>query len=721
MKSLLRILLRLFYRVRVTGLEHYAAAGERVLIVANHTSFLDAVLLAVFMPRRLTFAINTQVAQRWWIRPFLKLVDCFPLDPTNPYSLKSLIRYIEQDKHAVIFPEGRITVTGSLMKVYSGPGLVADKSGATVVPVRIEGAQYTFFSRLRGRVRMRWFPSIEINILLPRRFEISAQASGRERRRSAGKQLADLMTEMMFATSRIKRTLFDALLDAKRVHGGSHRIAEDIERHPITYQQLITRSFILGDLIVRETKRGEVVGLMLPNALGAVATFMGLQAYGRVPAMLNYTVGPQSLVAACEIARIRRVYTSRRFVQAAKLERAIERLQANVTIVYFEDLRSQVSPALKLKGALAAFFAPLVYRRWRVRPDEPAVVLFTSGSEGTPKGVVLSHTNLLANREQIAARIDFNAQDIILNALPMFHSFGLTAGALLPLFSGMKTFFYPSPLHYRIVPEIAYDVNATIMFGTNTFLAGYARFAHPYDFYSMRYVFAGAEKLKEETRRVWADKFGVQVFEGYGATETSPVLAANTPIDSRPGTVGRFLPGVEYHLDPVPGVDGSRLSVRGPNVMLGYFKSDKPGVLQPPETARGTGWYDTGDIVTVDDDGFVTIRGRAKRFAKIGGEMVSLGVVEELATRTWPEALHACVSLPDFQKGEQLVLVTTQAQAARAEIAARAKTDGVGELHVPKRIIHTKDMPLLGSGKIDYPALMALVEQSLPAGEREVS
>ena len=717
---LLRHVLRLAYSVRVTGLEHYEQAGRRVLIVANHTSFLDAALLAVFLPDRLTFAINTEISKRWWIKPLLRIVDAFPLDPTNPYSLKSLIRYIEQDKRAAIFPEGRITVTGSLMKIYPGPGLVADKSGAMVLPVRIDGAQYTPFSRLRGRVRLRWFPPITLTILPPRRLEVPADVRGRERRRVAGKLLADLMTEMMFATSNYRRTIFGALLDARRVHGGGHVIVEDVERAPLTYNQLIVRVLLLGRIVADDTKRGEIVGVMLPNAIGAVATFFGLQAHGRVPAMLNYTLGAKSLLAALEAAQIRRIYTSERFVVAAKLEHLVARLREVATVVYLEDLRERIAPWLKIKAAFEARLARLFYARRRVVAGEPAIVLFTSGSEGTPKGVVLSHSNVLANREQVAARIDFSSQDVILNALPLFHSFGLTAGTLLPLLSGMRTFFYPSPLHYRIVPEMAYDVNATIMFGTNTFLAGYARFAHPYDFYSVRYVFAGAEKLKDETRRVWTDKFGVQVFEGYGTTETSPGLATNTPVDLRAGTVGRFLPGIEYALDPVPGVEGGRLSVRGPNVMLGYLKHDKPGIIQPPSTERGTGWYDTGDIVTIDADGFITIQGRAKRFAKIGGEMVSLAAVEELATRTWPDAQHACVNLPDFQKGEQLILVTTRQDAPRAELSARARSDGMSELHVPKRIVPVAQIPLLGSGKADYPAVLTLVEAALPRGERAV-
>jgi acyl-[acyl-carrier-protein]-phospholipid O-acyltransferase/long-chain-fatty-acid--[acyl-carrier-protein] ligase len=434
--------------------------------------------------------------------------------------------------------------------------------------------------------------------------------------------------------------------------------------------------------------------------------------------MLNYTVGSQGLISACRAARIATVYTSRRFVEAAKLKDAVARLEAEVRVLYLEELRGTIGFGDKLLGLLFPWFAGVARKRLNrgIGPDDPAVVLFTSGSEGTPKGVALSHANLLANREQVAARIAFSAQDIILNALPVFHSFGLTAGTLLPILAGMRTFFYPSPLHYRIVPEIAYDINATVLFGTNTFLKGYARYAHPYDFYSLRYAFAGAEKLQDDTRTLWAEKFGIRVFEGYGATETSPVLSMNTPMDYRRGTVGRFLPGIEWHLEPVPGVEeGGRLMVRGPNVMLGHLLVARPAELVPPETERGAGWYDTGDIVVVDAEGFVHIRGRAKRFAKIGGEMVSLAAVEELAGRTWPTAEHAVVSLPDAQKGEQLVLLTTQPEAGRADLLVRAKADGLSEINVPKRIFALQKLPLLGTGKTDYTAARRLAEEGLAA------
>lgn len=715
-KALMRAVLQICYRVEVSGIEHFRAAGNRVLVVANHTSFLDAVLLAAFLPDDLTFAVNTHVAKRWWIRPFLRFVRSFPMDPTSPYSTRALIRYLEENRKAVIFPEGRITVTGALMKIYDGTGMIADKSQAMLLPVRIDGAQYTPFSRLRGSVRLRWFPRIQLTILPPTRIELPATVRGRGRRQKAGAALADVMTQMMFSTSNYRQTLFDALLDARQVHGGRHRVIEDIERQPLSYNALVMRAFILGRLIAPFTRRDTPVGILLPNAAGTAVAFFGLQLFARVPAMLNYTIGVQGMLSACRTAGIQTVLTSRRFVDAAKLGAAVEALGKEVEIIFLDDLRNRVTGLDKLLALAAVPFARILYHALlgAPKPDSPAVILFTSGSEGSPKGVVLSHANLLANAQQIAARVAFSSRDKILNALPLFHSFGLTAGTLLPILSGMRAFFYPSPLHYRIVPEMAYEVNATVLFGTNTFLKGYARYAHPYDFYSVRYVFAGAEKLQDDVRRIWMEKFGVRIFEGYGATETSPVLTANTPMDYRPGSPGRFVPGIEYHLEPVPGVEeGGRLHVRGPNVMLGYLLADRPGELVSPSSSHGVGWYDTGDIVTLDEDGFLYIQGRAKRFAKVGGEMVSLALAEELAARVWPEAQHVVINLPDQQKGEQLVLLTSQRDASRAELLSHARAIGLGEINVPKRIITTKSIPVLGTGKTDYAAAKALIEKEV--------
>lgn len=708
LRSALKWLFTKLFKVEVTGLDNYHAAGDRVVIVANHLSFLDALLIALFLPEKPMFAVNSDVATRWYFKPFLSLVRAFPLDPTNPMATKAMIKEIRKDQKCVIFPEGRITVTGSLMKVYEGPGMIADKSDALILPIRIEGAQYTPLSRLKGKIRTRWFPKITLTILEPRRFDIDETIKGRKRRQMAGVKLYNLMSEMLFDSSNLQQTLFQSVLDQCHIHGRKHLVAEDPNRQPLSYGGLITRSFILGKKIARDTAPGENVGLMLPNMVTSIVTFFALQAYGRVPAMLNFSTGAQNMTAACHAADIHKIYTSRKFVEMGKLDELITAVEAlDIQVIYLEDVAKTVSPFDKIKGLIGSYFAEAVYRKHGPRnAEDAAVILFTSGSEGTPKGVVLSHVNIQANRFQLASRVDFGPTDVVFNALPIFHSFGLTGGTLLPILSGIRTFFYPSPLHYRIVPELIYSTNATIMFGTDTFLSGYARFAHPYDFYSVRYVFAGAEKLKDETRKLWSEKYGVRIFEAYGATETSPALSANTPMHNKAGTVGRLLPGITPRLDPVPGIEeGGRLIVSGKNIMKGYLFADNPGVLQAPEN----GAYDTGDIVDIDDEGYVTIKGRAKRFAKIAGEMVSLTAVETYLSDLWPDYGSVVVAVPDPKKGEALVLVTENPDAARDAISTYAKANGIGDLSVPKRIEFVDQIPLLGTGKTDYVGVQNLV------------
>jgi acyl-[acyl-carrier-protein]-phospholipid O-acyltransferase/long-chain-fatty-acid--[acyl-carrier-protein] ligase len=423
---------------------------------------------------------------------------------------------------------------------------------------------------------------------------------------------------------------------------------------------------------------------------------------GKVPAMLNFTAGAANILSACTAAEVKHVLTSRAFVTQAKLGPVIEEMEEQVKIVWLDDLRAEVGLMDKIRGYLHKA-KPLVKRK----PEDAAVILFTSGSEGTPKGVVLTHRNILSNAAQAAARIDFHSGDKVFNILPVFHSFGLTAGTILPLISGVPVYFYPSPLHYRVVPELIYISNATIIFGTDTFLNGYARTAHPYDFRSIRYIFSGAEPVKASTRETYMDKFGLRILEGYGVTETSPVIAINTPMYNKAGTVGKILPGMEWKLEPVPGVDeGGRLHVRGANVMAGYLRAENPGVLEPAVD----GWHDTGDIVTIDEDGFVKIRGRAKRFAKIGGEMISLAAVESLAGELWPGQLTAVSSLPDAKKGERLVLLTDAPKATRAEFLIFAKAKGASDMMVPAEVRVTK-VPVLGTGKVDFVAARKLAEE----------
>jgi len=704
-KQVLKAVLRFAFRVEVAGAENMPKPGQRAVVVVNHTSFLDAAVLAAFLPGKPTFAVATKIAQAWWMRPLMKLFDAFPVDPTNPMSAKAMVKAVKEGRTLVIFPEGRITVTGALMKIFDGPGMVADKADAPIVPVRIDGAQYTVFSRLSGKVRRRAFPKISLTVLPPVRFELEDGMTARQRRAEAGRRLYDVMSHMMFETSAKDQTVFDALLDAREIHGSKAVVCEDVKREPMDVGRLVIGSIALGRPLSDMTTQGEIVGVMLPNVNAAVAAYFALQANGRVPAMLNYTAGLAALRSACRTAGIRRIVTSRAFLEQGRLVETAESISTpewRVELVVLEDVAKGIGLLDKMSAAISARWARRMHASLRISPDSPATVLFTSGSEGLPKAVVLSHRNLLANCRQLGARVDFNPSDVVLNALPIFHSFGLTGGMLLPILNGLRTVLYPNPLHYRVVPAFAYDCNATIMFGTDTFLSGYARMANPYDFYSLRYVFAGAERVREETRKVWSEKFGVRVFEGYGATEAAPVIAVNTPMHYRGGTVGRPLPSVETHLDPVPGIDeGGRLSIRGPNVMLGYFMPDSPCVLQPPLD----GWHDTGDIVTIDSEGFIEIRGRAKRFAKIAGEMVSLPAVEGYAGKAFPGFDHAVVARPDAKKGEQLVLFTTSKDATTRAFQTWARSNGVTELALPKEIRSLDVIPVLGTGKTDYVTL----------------
>jgi acyl-[acyl-carrier-protein]-phospholipid O-acyltransferase/long-chain-fatty-acid--[acyl-carrier-protein] ligase len=482
---------------------------------------------------------------------------------------------------------------------------------------------------------------------------------------------------------------------------------------------MITRAMAMARIIEKETCPSEAVGVMLPNVNAIVVCFVALQFLNRIPAMINYSSGIQNVIKACQTAKIRMVYTSRQFIEKAGLEEMASDLEKHVTLVYLEDMRDKIGLIDKLIAIIRAR-RPLYYYRKRGLPDPgcPAEYLFTSGSEGVPKGVALSHRNILSNFAQVRIHIDFMPSDIVFTCLPLFHSFGLNAGVIMPLLGGSKIYLYPTPLHYRMIPQLVYETNATILFGTNTFFKGYARYAHPYDFNQLRYVVAGAEKLREDTRQLWMEKFGIRIFEGYGVTETSPVISVNTPIIAKPGTVGQPLPDIDYYLEPVEGIErGGRLVVQGPNIMLGYLLHNSDGEIIPPQTDKGTGWHDTGDIAEIDKEGYISILGRAKRFAKLGGEMVSLTAVEELAMRCWPDISHAAVAIHDEKKGEKIILVTENQNANRKDLQKTAKELKCSEIFLPRKVVYAKSIPVLGTGKTDYIRLTRLVEEEEITGK----
>jgi acyl-[acyl-carrier-protein]-phospholipid O-acyltransferase/long-chain-fatty-acid--[acyl-carrier-protein] ligase len=510
-----------------------------------------------------------------------------------------------------------------------------------------------------------------------------------------------------FDLPRAQKSLFQALTDARNAHGGSTTAIIDGDERPLSYDQLVRGSLALGSALRAGTKHGDAVAIMLPSGAAAVFAFFGVSAYGRIPAMLNFTAGAAAMRAALKMTRVNRIITARRFIELGKFDSLIGELKRDAEIVHLEDVRANISLRDKAAAGIGQFLPRLVAAR--AQHGAPAVYLFTSGTEGEPKGVALSHVNLLANVEQVRSHIALYPTDVLFNPLPTFHCFGLTVGALMPLLLGIRVVFHPTPLQPKEIARRIRETRATILLSTDTFISQYARAGDVGDLSSLRLAVCGAERLRDETRALVRNKYNIELIEGYGVTEASPVIAANQPGGNRPGTVGRLLQGVESRLEPVEGIPhAGRLVVRGPNIMLGYIKPDKPGMIIPPPG----GWYDTGDVVSIDNDGFISIRGRLKRFAKIGGEVVSLAVVENCASAIWPEHSHAAIALPDSKKGEQIVLVTTCPYAERTAFAGWVSNHGVQELAIPRRFVEIDHIPVLGTGKTDYTKVKRHVQTS---------
>ncbi|MCI0748150.1 MAG: AMP-binding protein [Verrucomicrobia subdivision 3 bacterium] len=698
MKRILRVLMRLLYRFRAYNEEALKTPGP-VLLIPNHVSWLDWLFLYVCLENDWKCVVSSVSAQTSWLhRKIMLNRRTFPIDTTSPYAVKRMAEYLEGKGRLVLFAEGRLSRTGSLMKLFEGTGFLLHKTRAKVITCYLRGAHRLPLSP--NPDEKSWFPKVTAHFgdaLTPPDIGHVSTAEARTRLTS---WLRDRLGEQQFDVHMEfgPRDLPAAIVETARAFP-KRVVLEDVNRQRLTSRRMLVGARLLATKW-RELTGGERIGVLLPNVNAMPVVMLSLWAVGRVPAVLNYSTGVPTMLACAQLAGLKQLITSRTFLARAKLNLAAF-AEAGVELIYIEDVRKGFSSADRLGALLAETFLKPRFEP-RADAESTAVVLFTSGSEGAPKGVELTHRNVLANIRQMLSVIDLLDNDRFFNALPLFHSFGLTVGTLLPLVRGLSVFLYPSPLHYRVVPTAFYNLDCTVMFGTNTFLNGYARKAHPYDFRGLRYLFAGAEKLQESTANTWMRRFGVRVIEGYGATECSPCVSANTPLAPKHGSAGRFLPRIEHRLEPAEGVaEGGRLFVRGPNVMRGYLNPEANAQFK-----KLGGWYDTGDIARVDEEGFLFILGRLKRFAKVSGEMVSLTAVEEVLAGAFPEYGLRCqiaiVSRPDADKGETLIAVTNEPKLKIDAIRSVIRASGLPNIAAPREVKFIKELPKLGTGKINH-------------------
>ena len=704
MMTIVRLLLRLFFRFTAFNEDVLKTPGP-VLLLPNHVSWFDWLFIGVCLERDWRFVTSSTTAQNSFLHRWIMVNRrTYPVDPLSPYGAKHMAEYLQTGGRLVLFPEGRLSTTGSLMKLFDGTGFLLHRSNARIITAYIRGAHRLPFSYSRDRMRL--CPRVTVHfsaLLAPPEF---VRCSAPDARSRLTDWLIDrlleqqLQTEMAFAPP----TVPEAIVATARQRPRSRAIEDPTQT--LSSRRLLQAAALLADqwqkLLPIGTPR---VGGLLPNIAATPVTLLSLWSLGRVPAVLNFTSGPTTMLACAQLAGLKQVITSRAFVEKARLKLELF-AAAGIQLIYLEDVRASIGAARKLAAGLGLVRVPRPAPR---DPQATAVILFTSGSEGAPKGVELTHANLLANVRQMLAVCDLQDDDHMFNPLPLFHSFGLTVGLLVPLVRGFSTFLYPSPLNYRAIPMLVYMQNSTVLLATNTFLNLYARRAHPYDFRSLRYLFAGAEKVQEATAATWAQRFGVRVLEGYGATECSPVIAANTPMRPKHGAAGRLLPGVEYQLAAVEGVaEGGRLLVRGPNVMKGYLNEEANARFQ----AAG-GWYDTGDIATVDQDRWVHIQGRVRRFAKISGEMVSLGAVEDALAGAFPRYGLRCqvavVARPDADKGEMLIAVSNEPRLKLDDLRAVLRAKGLPNLCQPRELRFLRDIPKLGTGKTNHRELERMI------------
>lgn len=612
LRQIAKFLFNIIYDVKVTGLSNFYNAGKRVVVVANHLSYMDPALLAIYLPEDLIFAIDTEQAQKYWIKPFLRIVKALPVDTNNPMAIKTLIQEVRKNRKIAIFPEGRISTTGSLMKIYEGPGMIASKADAAILPIRIDGPQFTHFSKIKDILKTKIFPKITITILPPVKLDTaSLEYSSKIQRKISSQTLYDIMVHMLFESSEKNRTIFQSLIDSAKTYGMSKKVIQDFAGHDLSYSDLIFSAFKFATKVKSNHVQYSHVGLMLPNTRDFMIAFYGLQACSFVTAIMDYTWSVSKIIDVCTKTDLKAIYTSKSLFKQEDgvLQDLINSsVQYGIKIICIEDVINSKSTLLSnLSLGLSKLFPQTFYNIAFPELDASSAALILFTKRNAKKAIVISHKNFQSNRYQAIVKMDLNQRDIAFNSIPMSASYSLIYTNIMVL-SGIKVCLYSLEANYKMIPEYIYNIGATIMLATDTLLSTISKFAHQYDFYSMRYIFACSEKLNQDTRDTWFSKFGVRILEFYNLTEATTFVSSNTPMHDRYGTVGRFMPHIEYSIKPIDqNPQEGYLSIKGPNLMIQAIDLDT-GITQDFHQSKDANkWYDTGDVILLDEDGYVTI------------------------------------------------------------------------------------------------------------------
>jgi acyl-[acyl-carrier-protein]-phospholipid O-acyltransferase/long-chain-fatty-acid--[acyl-carrier-protein] ligase len=691
--ALVKFYIFVFIRPKIKGLENLNNLKGPVILLSNRTSLIDVAIMVAICPFQLTVAIDEEWAKSFWVKVLSTNARIIPLNEKTPLAIQGMEEAIERGDVILMFPEAGFTTHGWNMKVSDVMGFFIMESKLKLLPVIFDGTQYTRFGQTRHFVRNApKNPPVRVTIFPPMDPDFPERKSEKtsERYRRAATAVYGIFHEKRFWAKDFHKNLWTALTYAAKLYGKNRLILEDVDRKPMTYGEIVRDSKRYAEHFKKLSSPGENVGIILPNCIYNVLSLFGLWSSGRVPVILNYTQGGTLVNTAIKTALVKTVFTSRRFIAESGLDKLISQLDAK--IIYIEDL--VFSSGLKFRAFLSKA-APS-------GSEDPGVIVFTSGSEGKPKGVQHSHRSLYSNNFQTTCHLDYSEDDILFDPMPMFHTIGLNMLMLMPLLQGMYTFLYVSPLHSRNIPKLFYELGVTMVVASDTFANAWAREGHPQDFSSLRILLCGSERIKEKTHKKFLNEFGVRIYEGYGVSEAAPVTCVSSQMNYRLGACGNFLPGIETKLTPVQGVEnGGVLNIKGPNIMMGYLLADNPGVLVPPPE----GWHNTGDIVEVDRDKFVWIKGRFKRFAKIGGEMLSLVAIEEVVNQLWPGRPQAVMAVSDEKKGERLILVTEEENPDLIKLREALKEAGFPDIAAVRQFVRMEKVPLNPVGKLNFPQI----------------